>query len=251
MKLSKFRSTFFIATLLLGGIAFTLAGQSVSAQGVSPTATPTVNIVPTLQSVIATQQADIDKLVDEERDRKYYDRDIQWKWGILAAVGAAVTWILTWVGKNSLQSLQLGWEQRSQKILDKAIYKLDLGNLPIYLPAGEKLENIHNFLQRRKFEALKFYNHFDEFERGILIVSLKGKDENQQAEILGKFKDFIETKNPGMSDSGFIIYAPGRIRVPDDIMECHDNLVTANYPATVVSSIFSVGRGIEIVLPNS
>jgi hypothetical protein len=248
-----FGGLFMLSVLLLSNLTI-----SVNAQG-NPTATPAVATanptIAVLENTIATQQIQINqlntRLTDEERERKYYDRDIFWKWGISAALATAVISILTWVGRKSLQDLQNDWQRDSQKILDKAIYKLDLSNLPIYLPSGENLENIHRLLQLRKFEKVGFYKTLGEFEHGVLIVSLKGKDDKQQAEILDKFKDFIDSQNPSAANTGFIIYAPAGIRVPPEIMECHDNLVTANYPATVVSSIFTVGRGIEIPVLNA
>ena len=239
---------FGLILMLLGSTSIPAGAQAVT----TPTATPNPTIG-SLEGVVATQQAETDtmnnRLIDEERDRKYYDRDLQWKWGISAAIATAVIGVLAWVGKKDLNDLQKNWERSSQKILDKAIYKLDLSKLPIYLPMGENLDSIHRLLQRRKFEKIGFYNTFDEIDRGLIIVSLKNKNETERAETLQKLLTFISARNPSSANTGFIIFAPGGIQVPQDVMNCHDNLVTANYPATVVGMIFVVGRGMDITPP--
>lgn len=273
MKLSKFRSAFFIATLLLGGIAFASAIQPVAAQNVSPTATPTANIIPTLQSVIATQQVRIETLEREQgfeaREREIGFRDInsQWKnWlafigiagGILALFGIkdirdlwkAIEKVKQDWAEN-IKGLEAEWEKRSQIALDQAVYKLDMANIPILLPVNGNVGSIHRLLQQRKFEKVGYYKNFDEFKNGILVVSLKDKNEDEQKKTLAQFKEFIELWQPSATNTGFIIYSPDGIKVPTDVLVCHDNLVTANFPSTVVSSIFSVGRGIETVPTNS
>ena len=273
MTISKLRSTFFIATLLLGGIAFALADQAVSAQGVSPTATPTVNIVPTLQSVIATQQVRIETLEREQgfetqkREIGFRDINSQWKsWlafigiagGILAIFGIkGIRDLWNAIEKvkqdwaENIKNLESEWEKRSQIALDQAVYKLDLANIPILLPVNENVGSIHRLLQQRKFEKVGYYKNFDEIKNGILVVSLKDKNEEEQKKTLAQFKDFIELWQPSATNTGFIIYSPDGIRVPPDVLGCHDNLVAANFPSTVVSSIFTVGRGIEISDPKS
>lgn len=243
--------------LTLIGLIIAVFGSStpVRAQA-NPTATPTPNpTIEALEDKLAKQQDEInaikDQLTDEERDRKYYDRDLQWKWGISGAIATAVIGFLTWAGIKQFKDLQENWVRSSQKILDKAIYKLDLSKIPVYLPAGEKLEHIHRLLQMRKFEKVGFYNNFDEFSEGVLVVSLAGKEEAERSKILDEFKKFIKNTRPSIAKSGFIIFAPGGIRVPDEVTNCHDNLVTANYPATVVSMMFVVGRGMDITPPES
>lgn len=259
MKFSKVHSILLIAALLLGGIVFSSILHPVSAQTAQPTSTttpvspstPTDPQIQALQSTIATQQVQIDQLqrdhLQEVKDRQFDVRDLLWKWGIAVAVVTAVMSILTWVGRNSLQNLQKDWEYRSEKILNRAIYKLDLSNLRIYLPVDENSKDIRRLLLQRKFENIQLYGDFNEFKNGILIVSLKGKDETQQTEILDNFKSFIDTQKPSPANAGFIVYCPDGIKVPPKIMGCHENLVTANYLSTVISSIFTVGRGIEIV----
>jgi len=256
MKISKVHTILVITMLLFGGVIFSSVLNPVSAQTAQPTETP--NVVPTLQSVIATQQIQIEQLqrelAFETRNREYDVRDTRWIWGIAVAIVTAAISFLSWIGKKSLKDLQDTWDQKSQQLLDEAIFRLDPSNLPIYLPSGEGLEGLHDTLQKRRFGKVRFYSSLiNELNKdncqGVIVISLKDKDESDQSKILSDLTKFIETQLPDGSKTGFIIFAPGDIRVPPKITGGYDNLVTANFPATVVSMVFAVGRGLDIV-PN-
>lgn len=284
MKFSKFHSTLLIATLLFGGIIFSSVLHPVSAQTAQPTATSTLSppnpTIVVLENIVATQKVEIAALQSEQsleaKERDINARDVnsqfreinsQWKsWlaltgiagGILAILGIKSARDLWDTIKKTQQDwkehttkLEKEWEKRSSIALDQAVYKLDMANIPILLPADENVGSVHRLLQQRKFEKIKYYKNYNELEYGVLVVSLKGKSEEEQKKTLDKFKEFIATQQPSALTTGFIVYAPDRISVPADVMNCHDNLVTANFPATVVSNIFAVGRGIEIPISTS
>ena len=248
------RLLLFLAALII----LSLTPRLVEAQP-SPPSTPIPTEIPavaTLESKLATQQVDISSLQYnlsvEQRDREYYVRDLQWKWGIAAAIGTAVIALLTWTGLNELKKLQEKWQTKSEKILNKAIYKLDIAKLPIYLPANENLENVHQLLKRRKFEAVEFYEDgYEEIKQGVILLSLKDKDDQQQKALLAKYGEYLQGKKPDPAKIGFILYAPGGIRVPPQYMDCYENQVTANYLSTVVSNVFTIGRGIDITPPQN
>jgi hypothetical protein len=246
---------YMIILFLLAMILYIRPSSPVQAQSnITATVSPTIDpAIVVLENKLATQQVQIDdltrNLTNETHDREYYDRDLQWRWGILAAIATAVISILTWLGVSNFKEIQTKWEIRSNKILDKAIYKIDLGKLPIFLPVGEKIENIYTLLQHRKFEKMIFYESLDECGSGIIVLSLRDKNIQEQTEILQKMETFIDTKHPSSSDTGIIIFAPGDIKVAPKYMNCFENLVTAKYPATVVSDIFVVGRGMDITPP--
>jgi len=271
MKLSKFRSTFFIATLLLGGIAFTLAGQSVSAQGVSPTATPTVNIVPTLQSVIATQQIQLDEqgrtIKNTTDDLSRAEKDWQWKWGIAGAIVGALGTILASLGISNLTdfkkklnafekefsnqlkqlenkwekhtaALEQTWEKRSAESLNQTLEKFDLRNLPIFIPKGNgsllrRLEL--SGLQHEEYESLKSLKS----TQGVIVVNLESGDDQKA------FREFVEKSGLNPQKTAFVLYAEPST-VQKETIKCFENLVIANFPATVVSNILAIGRGLQI-----
>lgn len=265
----------FGALILFGILLFSQVSVPVGAQE-NPTAAPlppTINpTIAALENVIATQQVKIENLEREQnfeaREREIGLRDInsQWKnWLTFVGIAGSILAIFGFKSirdiwnaiekakqdwTENIRTLEAEWEKRSQVALDQAVYKLDLAKVPIFLPINENVGSIHRLLQQRKFERIEYYKNFDELERGILVVSLKDKNQDQQKEILDAFKEFVEVRQPSPANTGFIIYSPDGIKVPSDVTGCHDNLVTANYPATVVSSIFTVGRGIEITPAN-
>jgi hypothetical protein len=272
MKISKANTILIIVTLLFGGVLFSSVSSPVFAQTAIPSSTPTPNpTISALEDVIATQQVQISTLEREqlweakERDIGFRDINSQWKaW--LAFVGIAGS-VLAIIGiksvrdlwdtikkakkdwQENINGLEKEWEKRSEIALDRAVYKLDMANIPILLPVDENIGSIHNLLQQRKFEKVVYYKNFTDLKDGILVVSLKGKNEDEQKKILDHFKEFIKLCNPSAVNTGFIIYSPDGIKVPSDVLMCHDNLVAANFPSTVVSSIFTVGRGIDISIP--
>ena len=241
-----------------------------SAQG-NPTATaidPTVNpTIVAFESVIATQQVQIDELKRNQsyeiRDREYEIRDLKWKWGIAAALGGAAILIASWFGisglkdlrtkleetkanwKSNVERLEKEWERNSQRLLDKAIYRLDPGNLPIKLPAGAT--PLHQLLTRREIGKIEFYNSLDDLTHedlgGVIVVSMTEKE--QLATMEDKFRQFVQRTKPDPALTGIVLYT-GPNRVSDETTMLFDNLVTANYPGTVVSNIFVVGRALKI-----
>ncbi len=272
MKVSKVHTILIIAMLLFGGVVFSSVSSPASAQSATPTTTPTINpTISALEAVVATQQIKIATLEREqlweakERDIGFRDINSQWKswlafFGIAGSVLAIVgiksvrdLWDTIKKAKkdwqDNLKGLEKEWEKRSEIALDRAVYKLDMANIPILLPADENVGSIHRLLHQRKFENVVYYKDFTEFEDGILVISLKGKNEDEQKKTLDQFIEFIKLRKPSAVNTGFIIYSPDGIKVPSDVLIRHDNLVTANFPSTVVSSIFTVGRGIDIAIP--
>ena len=258
---------------ILLGLLFTAAffillslPNSAQAQG-NETPTPNPTII-ALENQIATQEAQIeelrDQITDEKGDREYFDRDIQWQFGIAGTISTAIIALLAFLGISNIkdirtkigemtdswfEKIEIEWEKRSQVLLDEAIYKIDIGNLPIYLPINEGMESIFRLLKQRRFSNTDFYESLDEFSEGIFILSLKNKNKKQQKELLDKFTSFIDENNPNSKEIGYIIFAPKGIIVPKEVMDCYENLVTANYPATVLSMVFVIARGLEITPP--
>lgn len=249
-------------TAILAMICFILVGIFLLQPTIStkaqdnppPTPTPNPTFV-SLENLIATQQIQLDtlnkKIEDETRDRIYFDRDIGWKWGISATVATIIISLLAFLGVKSLKDLQHLWGKQSQTILNKAIYKLDLENMPVYLPMDQNLENIHSYLQRRKFGKLGFYKKLEDVKKGVIIISIQGMDEQNQNLVYQKLIRYVKESKPDSTEIGIIIYSPGGLKIPNNIMECYENLVSANFLTTIASNIFVVARGIDLTLPES
>ena len=256
MKYSKVHYALLIATLLMGGVFFLSVLQPVSAQTVQPTPVPNATdpAIPTLQAVVATQQVQINQLQRdlqyETQNRQFDTRDIKWTWGIAVLIATLVIGFLSWLGIQNFKDLQEQWNRKSQKLLDQALYKFDPSNLPIQLP--NSAVKIHRLLSLRQLGKIEFYDDYENLKdnklQGIIVISMLDKD--QLADDEARYQKFIQSRKLDSSTTGIILYA-GTNKVSEDTQTAFDNMVTANYPATVVSNILVVGRGLKIDEPQT
>ena len=271
MKYSKVHCALLITTLLIGGVFFLSVLQPVSAQNIQPTPVPNVTdpAIPTLQAVVATQQVEIDQsqrdLKFETDTRELAVKNIEWEWGIAGLIAGVVLTILGTLGIHSvtdfkgkldklekklgqdinntemrvekqLKSLELEIENRSQLNLNRILEKYDLANLPIQIPQG-------NGILRRRLElsALQ-HNEYASLEEiqdlsGVIVVKFVEPDDQKI------FRSFVESHGPNPQKTAFVLFAdPGSVE--KDTIKCFENLVVANFPATVVSNILAIGRGL-------
>lgn len=271
MKMSKVHTILVIAMLLSGGVVFSSVLNPVSAKTDPPTATPTPNpTITRLENIIATQQIQIQ---DQGRtinniadDLSRAEKDWQWKWGIAGAIVGALGTILASLGISNLTDFkktlkdfdkkfteqldQLGtkwekhtavleesWEKRSAENLNHLLERFDLRNLPIFIPKGSG-----NLLRRLELSGLRH----DEYEslaslpstNGVIVVKF-GNSEDQRS-----FREFVENTGLNPQKTAFVLFAEPS-SVEKDTIRCFENLVIANFPATVVSNILAIGRGLE------
>lgn len=101
------------------------------------------------------------------------------------------------------------------------------------------MEAIHRRLQLSGLKNITFYNRLDKHcLSGITIFAVP--DERAQE----RFRSFIEIYNPDPFTAAYILYGP-QGSVNKETLECYENLVTANFPATVASMVLVVGRGLK------
>lgn len=279
MKTAKFFPPIFFVFFLIGAFFFSPLSPSdpttsVSAQG-NLTATPVVpTIDPTtaaLENVIATQQILLEdqnrKINNMTDDLSRAETDWQWKWGILGIIVGAVGTILASLGFSSLTdykkklteidnkfteqlnllstkwdqhaaSLEKSWETRSSEKLNLLLERFDLKNLPIYIPKGNG-----NLLRRLELSGLQHaeYENLTTLSSmlGVIVVKFENKDEQKT------FREFIERSGLNPQKTAFVLYAEPS-SVEKDTIKCFENIVVANFPATVVSNILAIGRGLQI-----
>lgn len=270
MKISKVHTTLLITMLLFGGVVFSSVLYPVSAQTAQPTsiATPlpvsspavTDPEVLALQTVAATQQVQIDQF---QRDLK----NVEWKWGIGGMITGAIVTILASLGISSftdfkgkldnlekklgreiklteasvekqLKDLEQNSKERSELRLNRILEKYDLTNLPIQIPQG-----VGNLRRRLELSALR-HDEYPSLEAikeldGVIVVRFNEPDDQK------KFRTFIDTHGPNPQKTAFVLFADPN-SVEKDTLKCFENLVVANFPATVVSNILAIGRGLEI-----
>lgn len=232
----------FVSALILIGVAF--GWQVTSASSPESLDLPPAQVPANLQSQVDDLSRRVDKL---ENDQFFTLRDIEWKldqklyWlggialGILLALGA--------IGIKTYNDLEKLAREKVQTLLDEALFDLNPSNIPVYLPAGENMEEVHRRLQLSGFKNVSFYNGLEHApEQGVILVSMpKGGEKEKQKE----FQEFIARKRPNPVKTAFILYAAPQA-LTDETMHCYENLVAANFPATAASMVLVVGRGLRI-----
>lgn len=207
-----------------------------------PTSTP---------SVLAQQQTDLQTQLDEltrrvdklENDQAFNLRDIAWKLDqklfVLAGLALAISGIAAFFGYRTYRDLNETIRDQIKSTLEKELYQLDPTNIPIHLQSGQGMEIIHRRLQLSGLKNISFYNVLDKHcLDGITIFAVPDQGAEE------RFRDFIETYNPDPLTAAYILYASPN-SVSKETLGWYENLVTANFPATVASMVLVVGRGLK------
>jgi hypothetical protein len=274
MKFSKVQTILIIATLLFGGVVFLSVSSPASAQTAQPTSTLTPIPPPDLtisavQATLTVQQTDLvnlkDRLNIETGYRELLAKDMEWKWWLGGALVGSIVTILSWLGINSVVSgkkaiekaeknfekyvkdteerwekhiadLEFKWETQSERNLNKLLEKFDLTNLPIYIPT--ETGDVRRRLELSGLEYKEYQNFREVINLAGIIVVKFDESMDQKA-----FRDLIAINRPNSQKTAIVIYS--RL-VEDETRDCFENLVIGNFPATVVSNILAVGRGLEI-----
>lgn len=263
MTISKLRFTFFIATLLLGGIAFASAIQPVAAQNVSPAPSPTVAPNPTitaLENRIGTLEADVNLLNNrKDVDKQSLQNDVQktllpvYIWfAILSALGvssAVGAW--TWY-KNFMEKTQKQVEEETRKKLDQAFYNADPLYYPLYVPdSGFGIE--YERLKKLGFKDLRKYGGLTKgILNGVVVVRIPGEnfkesrqDQDYAESALGAFEGFILENKAHEKKVAFILYITGgNLPKASELAAKYDNVVFANMPVTIAEHVYALVRGL-------
>ena len=229
-----------------------IVAPSLTVETSTNTPTPQSTSTPVSQeitNILSTQQIQIDELQRnlsyESKERDLFMQDINNKFNIYIGVFTIIVGIFTFIGYESIKDFKKTWKNWTESELRKEVNKIDIDNLDIFLPEENCNENIERLLKTKRFKNIKKYYSFEEISQGILIVCIPEKDPQDEFTAL---ENYIIKKKPQSKYLGIIVYSP-KIQVPKDLLLSFDNIVAANFPATAVSNIFSVARGIEIPLP--
>jgi len=182
----------------------------------------------------------VDKM---ENDLAFTLRDVSWKMDqkllVFTGMAALISGIAAYLGYKNFKDLDETIKGKISSTLEKELYQLDPTNIPIHLQSGQGMESIHRRLQLSGLKNLSFYERLDKHcLDGITIIAMPDVDAQK------KFRDFIEVYNPDSETAAYILYAPPN-SVSKETLDCYENLVTANFPATVVSMVLVVGRGLK------
>ncbi len=256
-------------------LLFAFAGiQIAMAQTQTPPTTPvpssTPEIVSTLQSVVATQQVQIEEqnriLTHNVEDLARAEQDWQWKWGILGLLTGILGTIAASMGLNSiggfkkqlqtiekdfakqikqmeqswatnLQTREVEWSLKSQQSLNKVLDKFDLAKLPIYVP--KELAALRLSLEHRGLKPTEYENIENVPLNGVIVVRIDTEEDES------KFKSFLDKFAPNPKRAAFLLYAVTK-RVSTQVNEWYENLIISNFRASAITNILAIGRDLEI-----
>jgi hypothetical protein len=214
----------------------------------TPTSQPTPSSVLPLEMVIATQQVQIDDLTrrvaDLEHEEKNQLQDIASKLDqklfYLGAIAIAISAVVTFFGWRTYHDLDQIIRNKISKTLDKELYRLDPTMLVIRIREGEDQEKIKRRLLLTGLNNIKVYTTLGkDCLQGITIVPIESADDQKD---FCKFL-YIYKNELFATRAAFILYTKHKLN--DKVFEFYDNLITANMPATVASSVLTVGRGLR------
>lgn len=197
-----------------------------------------------LQTDLQDQVNNLSRRVDKlSNDQAFNLRDIAWKMDqklyILAGLAFVISAIATFFGYRTYKDLDETIREKANSTIQKELYQLDPTNIPIHLQSGQGMEAVHRRLQLSGLKDISFYDRLDKHcLNGITIFAVLNEDAQK------RFRDFIEAYNPDPFTAAYILYGP-QGSVAKETLECYENLVTANFPATVASMVLVVGRGLK------
>lgn len=216
------------------------------AQTLQPTPTPDSR-VPTLESMISTQQVEIDSLKHDleisQKEQNLENKEIRWTLdqkliyaSILFSAGMV---ILGFLGFNSYRSIDEKVKNKIDLTLKKQLYLLDPSNLLIRLPQDSNMQREWVRLNVAGFKNTKWYQGLDKkCYEGITIVRISGDQDAQD------FVDFIQRNQTELdpTKAGFVLYTP--LRLSEEVLNSYANLGVINISTQIVGAVMAVGRGI-------
>ncbi len=259
------KKTIIFITFIFALVIF-LGGQSTRAfaqASQTPTPTPTPNVMSTLQAVVATQQVltnDLTHKVDNAvQDQQTDARDFRSQFGIIYAGATLLTGLLGFLGWKTLKDIRDDFKSKMateredlskemHQSFEKELYQLDLANLDIFIIWNEDMPPVARRLELSGFDKnIKQIKHLtQEIEHGIIIARAFGDEEAQQV--------LLDIQNLKLNPKklALILYTSSHKiseNTQKQISDYFENWTFANFPATVVSSVLVVGRGLKPDFP--
>jgi len=220
--------------------------------------TPTPDPMVTLHAAVATQKMQIDDLTHKVnnaiQDQQTDARDFGGQFNLIYAWVGLGSGILVLFGWKSLQDIRKDFREKiaqerdallheMRQTFEKELYQLDLSNLVIYIHWRPGMDKIRRRLELSGFYEIKQIGELEQAgESGVVIVSATREEEIQE------FLDFIQSKVLDPRKVAFILYTSTyhiQEELQKKVTDSFENLTIANLPATVVSSILVVGRGLK------
>jgi len=233
----------FVSTLILAGAIFIWQAQAVTYIP-PPSPLPASQAPADLQSQVDDLARRVDKL---ENDQSFTLREIAWKMDqklyYLGGIALVITSFAAFIGWRTYKDLDADIREKIRLSLENELYQLDPANLTIRLPKGHP----DAALIRKRLELSGLHNIKEYLElnkqclRGLTIVPVNDDDAEQ------RFRNFLAQEKPDPELAAFVLYTTDpkfRVSVPDTLNQ-YERVATANMPATVITAVLAISRGLH------
>jgi hypothetical protein len=202
------------------------------------------------QPPLSTAPADVQQMAQRletlENQQAYNFTLLEWKLDqkLLIFSGSAflISFVAAFLGWKTYHDLDKTIREKIRVTLENELYQLDPANLTVRLPKG----NPDTPLIRRRLELSGLHNIKEYLElnkqclRGLTIVPIGTPEEES------RFRDFLKQEQPNPELAAFVLYTPDpRFRVSPDTLNQYERVATANMPATVITAVLAISRGLH------
>ncbi len=214
-----------VVALVVGvcGLSF-FRSASVQAQTATPAATSPE--IPALQTQVSGQATQIAALEESQKTTQTTITIASLVVAVFAALGISVT---------AYNVFKYAREQ-SQKLIDKAIYKIDPASAIIRVPRDAFTTELKH-LRWRGFHKTREYKYLDESctEDCVVVVAKTDQD-------ITDFRAFLQQYKPGVEKVAYVIYT--QLRVPPDIVSDFPNITFANSLVALGTNVYTIARSL-------
>ncbi len=186
-----------------------------------------------LQNVESSLEALQRELVSQLNQKLMY-------FGGAALVIAAVA---SFFGMKTFRDLDGLIKEKIRATLENELYQLDPANLTVRLPRGHP----DTPLIRKRLELSGLHNLTEYLElnkqclRGLTIVPVNNLEEED------RFRGFLAREKPDPEFAAFVLYTTKQgfyVSVPDTLNK-YERVATSNMPATVITAVLAISRGLH------
>lgn len=180
-----------------------------------------------------------------ENDQNFNLKALEWKMDqkllILGWVALFISFAAGFMGLKTYNDLDKVIKEKIRFTLENELYQLDPVNLTIRIPKDHPdKENIQRRLKSAGLKNIKEYTELNnKCKVGLTLVSIENPDQEKD------YIDFLDREKPDADDSAFVLYASNRYQLTPATINKHDRAATANMPATVVTAILAISRGLH------